>query len=162
MLWNEVLQNWENGIVLQYPKQLKGKFLWNTSVLKNNGNVTYKQSFITNKHLPEKQDQTDFQEYITKSKNKYVIAFPNLSKDTMLVIPMPIEGKNYATLKDFIDNASEIQQKEFWKKVSKVAKKFMKEKGKVWISVHGFGVPYTHVRISSQPKYYFDNELKKE
>jgi len=162
MLWSEVLQNWDKGIVLQYPKQLKGKFLWNTSVLKNNGNVVYNQSFITNKYLPEKQDQTDFQEYITKSKNKYVVAFPNLSKDIMLVIPMPVEGKNYATLKDFIDNASEIQQKEFWKKVSKVAKKCMKEKGKVWISVHGFGVAYTHVRISDQPKYYFDNELKKE
>jgi hypothetical protein len=162
MLWSEVLQNWDNGIVLQYPKQLKGKFLWNTSVLKNNGNVVYKQSFITNKSLPEKQDQTDFQEYITKSKNKYVVTFPNLSKDTMLVVPMPVQGKNYATLKDFIDNASEIQQKEFWKKVSKVAKKCMKEKGKVWISVHGFGVSYTHVRISDQPKYYFDNELKKE
>jgi hypothetical protein len=66
---------------------------------------------------------------------------------------MPIPGK------DFIDNAPEIQQQEFWKKV---AKNFMKEKGKVWISVHGFGVDYTHVRISSIPKYYFNNELKKE
>ena len=162
MLWSEVLQNWENGIVFKYPKQLKGKFLWITSVLKNNGNVVYKQIFRTNNNLPEKQNQTDFQEYITKSKNKYVVSFLNLTKDTMLVIPMPSQGKNYATLKDFIDNASEIQQKEFWKKVSKVAKKCMKEKGKVWISVHGFGVPYTHVRISSQPKYYFDDELKKE
>ena len=37
----------------------------------------------------------------------------------------------------------------------------MKEKNKVLISVHGLGVPYTHVRISSSPKYYFDKELKK-
>jgi hypothetical protein len=36
------------------------------------------------------------------------------------------------------------------------------EKGKLWISVHGLGVHYTHVRISSIPKYYFNNELKKE
>jgi hypothetical protein len=80
MLWSEVLQNWDNGIVLQYPKQLKGKFLWNTSVLKNNGNVVYKQSFITNKSLPEKQDQTDFQEYITKSKNKYGFSRPKINR----------------------------------------------------------------------------------
>lgn len=69
---------------------------------------------------------------------------------------------NYATLRDFIDNAPETQQQEFWKKVAEVAKKFMNENGKVWISVHGLGVDYTHVRISTSPKYYFDNELKKE
>ena len=80
----------------------------------------------------------------------------------MLVIPMPIIGKNYVTLKDFIDNAPKIQQQEFWKKVAEVAKNFMNENGKVWISVHGLGVHYTHVRISTSPKYYFNNELKKE
>ncbi len=157
MLWSDVLKNWENGIVLRYPKQLKGRFLWNTSVLKNNGNVEFKQSFKTDNKLPDKQNKKDFQEYINKSDNKYVTALPNLSKDTMLVIPMPVNGNNYVTLRDFIDNASEIQQIEFWKKVAEVAKEFMNEKGKVWISVHGFGVPYTHVRISSSPKYYFND-----
>ncbi len=161
MLWNEVLNNWEKGIILKYPKQLKGPFLWNTSVLKNNGNVEYKQSFRTNNDLPKMQNKSAFMEYIKNCKNEYVVAFPNLNKDTMLVVPMPVTGKNYATLRDFIDNASETQQIEFWKKVAEVAKQFMKTKGKVWISVHGLGVPYTHVRISSLPKYYFDNELSK-
>lgn len=75
---------------------------------------------------------------------------------------MPVRGKNYATLCDFIDNSSEIQQQEFWKKVAELATKLMYEKRKVWISVHGLGVSYTHVRISISPKYYFDDELKKE
>ena len=75
---------------------------------------------------------------------------------------MPIHGKNYTTLKDFIDNAPMIQQQEFWKEVAKVAKKNIYEKNKVWISVHGMGVPYTHVRISTYPKYYFDDKLKQE
>ena len=162
MLWKDVLTNWENGITLQYPQKVKGKFQWNTSVLKNNGNVEFKQVFRTNAKLPIAQNKKDFQEQINKSQDKYVISFPNLSKDTMLVVPMPVRGKNYATLRDFIDNAPEIQQQEFWKKVAEIAIKFMNEKGKVWISVHGLGVGYTHVRISSSPKYYFDNELKKE
>ena len=162
MLWSDILNNWENGIPLKYPKNVKGKFQWNTSVLKNNGNVPYKQTFRTNSDLSQKQNYTDFQEYIKKSQNKYVVSFPNLNKDTMLVIPMPVRGKDYTTLRDFIDNAPEIQQQEFWKKVAEVAKKFMKEKGKVWISVHGLGVDYTHVRIGSIPKYYFNNELAKD
>ena len=162
MLWSDVLTNWENGITLKYPKNVKGKFQWNTSVLKNDGNVAFKQTFRTNNKLPQNQNKKDFEEHIKKSQNKYVVSFPNLSKDTMLVVPMPIRGKNYATLRDFIDNAPEIQQQEFWKHVTEVAKNFMKEKGKVWISVHGLGVDYTHVRISTSPKYYFDNELKNE
>lgn len=162
MIWNDVLKNWENGIVLQYPKNVKGRFQWNTSVLKKNGNVEFKQTFRTNDKLAQSQNKENFEEHIKKSQNKYVTSFPNPSKDTMLVIPMPFRGKNYATLRDFIDNAPEKQQQEFWKHVAKTAKKFMNKKDKVWISVHGLGVNYTHVRISSSPKYYFDNNLKKE
>jgi hypothetical protein len=162
MLWSEILTNWENGITLQYPKNVKGRFQWNTSVLKKNGKVPFLQTFRTNLELPEIQNKKDFKEYIDHSENKYVVSFPNLSKDTMLVIPMPVHGKNYATLKDFIDNAPEIQQQEFWKKVAHVAKEFMEKNGKVWISVHGLGVGYTHVRISTSPKYYFDKTLINE
>ena len=58
--------------------------------VKNDGKVAFKQSFRTNNKLAENQNKKDFQEYIKKSQNKYVVAFPNLSKDTMLVIPMPL------------------------------------------------------------------------
>ena len=146
---------------MEYPINIKGKFQWNTSVLKNNGKTVFKQTFREDNNLPQKQDKTAFQEYINNSQNKYAVSFLNLSTDTMLVIPMPVIGKNYATLKDFIDNASKIQQKNFWKHTALVARQFMNEKDKVWISVHGLGVSYMHVRISTTPKYYFDNELKK-
>jgi hypothetical protein len=162
MQWTDVLQNWKNGVPMKYPKNVRGKFQWNTSVLKNDGKVEFKQTFRTNHKLPQNQSKKDFAEHFEKSQNKYVVSFPNPSKDTMLVVPMPVRGKNYATLRDFIDNADETQQQEFWKKVAEVATKFMHEKGKVWISVHGLGVEYAHVRIASAPKYYFDKELEKE
>ena len=69
MLWKEVLANWENGIILQYPKQLKGRFQWNTSVLKNDGNVEYKQVFRTNDKLPSTQNKKDFEEFYQKYKD---------------------------------------------------------------------------------------------
>ncbi len=154
-LWKDVLADWESGIPMKYHRNLNGRFQWNTSVLKDKGNVEYRQMFRTNEALPSVQNMKDFKEHITRSKNKYVVDFPNLSGDTMLVVPMPVRGKNYATLRDFIDNATVVQQQEFWKKVAEVARSFMEEKGKVWVSVHGMGVGYTHVRISSSPKYYF-------
>lgn len=158
--WIDIINNWKNGIVMTYPKDINERFLWNTSVLKNNGEIEYRQNFKIDNTLPSIQNENDFIEYINKSKNKYVTSFPNLSNDTMLVIPMPKHNKNYVTIKDFIDNASIKQQKEFWKKVANIAIKCMKKNEKIWISTHGHGVHYTHVRISTKPKYYFNEELK--
>ena len=159
--WKDVLDEWKNGNHFKYPSRIRGNFHWNTSVLKNGGDIKYKESFKINKKLPNKQDKKEFQDHIKKSKNKYVTAFPNLSGDTMLVVPMPRNGKNYATLKHFSDNAPAVQQKEFWKKVSDLAHQQMKKHKSVWISTHGLGVSYLHVRICNTPKYYFDKVLEK-
>ena len=78
MLWSEVLKLWEKGVIMEYPKQVKGRFQWNTSVLKNDGNIEYRQSFRTNRELPSTQNPADFMEHINNSKNPYVTAFPNL------------------------------------------------------------------------------------
>ena len=45
MYWKDILYNWENGIIFKYPERIKNRFHWNTSVLKNNGNVEYKESY---------------------------------------------------------------------------------------------------------------------
>jgi len=153
-MWGTILNEWDNGS-FKFPK-IVGRFEWNTSVLET-PQSPFIQSFLVNKELPKKQNYSAFQKYIDSSQNKYATSFPSLSGD-ILVIPMPVRGKNYATLKDFIDNAPKIQQKEFWKKVSNVARTCMR-KERIWISVHGMGVPYTHVRIATSPKYYFDQKL---
>ena len=66
----EVKRHWVN-IVLQYPKNVKGRFQWNTSVLKESGNVQFKQTFRTNDKLPQSQNKENFEEHIKKSQNKY-------------------------------------------------------------------------------------------
>ena len=157
--WWDVLKAWQAGGVLSYPKSVKGRFLWNTSVLKHNGNVPFRQSFRTSHLLARQQDVTPFQTHLDASRNKHVVVFPNLSGDTMLVVPQPVNGKNYATLRDFIDNASHEQQQCFWKTVATTALTMMQRDRSIWISVHGTGVDYTHVRLSYEPKYYFDTRL---
>jgi hypothetical protein len=131
------------------------------SVLKSNGNVEFKQAFRTHRELPGKQDYSSFRDHIQRCTDDHVAVFPNMSGDTLLVIPMPLRGKNYATLRDFIDEAPLPQQQAFWKEVAHTARYVMQEAGRAWISVHGMGVPYTHVRVSATPKYYFDAALSK-
>ena len=60
---------------------------------------------------------------------------------------MPKRGKNFSNLKNFIDTASSTQTRQFWKKVVIETRKLLKNHNKVWISTHGLGVPYLHVRI---------------
>jgi len=157
MKWKTKLSNWKKGGVLTYPKKLKYPFIWLTSVNKD-GKTPYKQEFVKETCLSPKQDYSAFQEYIKKSKNKYVLSFWNLSGDTILIIPTPKQGKNYAHLKNFIDNASNTQQKVFWKEVARIA---TQQTQPIWISTHGLGVPYLHVRIDFKPKYYHNSKLKK-
>ena len=163
MLWSEVLNNWENGIPFSYPESLKhkNKFFWNTSPLTENGNSQFSEKFKESRELPNIQSKNAFKDKLIKAEKngkQHATSFQNLSKDTVLVVPMP-RGKCYATLKDFVDNAPKKQQQELWKLVAKKAKKQAKKFGKVWISTHGLGVPYLHVRIANQPKYYFSKAL---
>lgn len=155
--WNDILQEWSEGNYLKYPNKIKMAFLYETTPIKN-GKEIYKEKFIENNYLDKmKEDYSSFYEHIKKSKNKYVISFNNLSNDTLLIIPTPKKNKNFTTIKDFMDNASETQQKYFWKYVSKFVKNLIKKKDgktKYWISTHGSGVPYFHLRISLKPKYY--------
>lgn len=165
MKWKDILHHWKKGEFHTYPKRYEGtknKFLWNTSVLKNNGNTIFKEKYKINKELPVRQNYKAFKEHIQKSKHKYVTSFPNLNGDTILVVPMPRAGESYATFKDFVDNAPNIQQQEFWKNVATIAEKQMKKFGSVWVSAHGLGVPYLHIRVCSMPKYYFDKELSRK
>lgn len=155
MQWIDILNGWEDGEVVRYPKQVKGRFQWNTSVLTQDGHCEFKQHFKTFYDLPSKQDYSKFETYIKQSKNRFATSFMNTSNNTLLIIPMPVRGKNYVTLKDFIDNAPLKQQQEFWNYVAKSIKICLKNNDKLYVSVHGYGVPYCHVRISTFPKYFF-------
>ena len=115
----------------------------------------YEEQFIISNELDkiQSQDINCFIEKISMSQDKYVTQFYNLSGDTLLIIPMPT-NENYATIKDFIDNSPMIQQINFWKAVAHNIEEMLKFNKKIFISTHGLGVSYFHLRICTKPKYY--------
>lgn len=161
MKWSEVLSQWESGNYPKIPKNIKSPFFWRTSVLKSKKDLVYKEEFLEDeKLLHKKQDLKTFEEKFKKE--KYAVSFPNLSGDTILVVPVPRKGKRFTNMFYFMTNASEIQKKELWKKVAEQAKEFLKTNENIWISTHGLGVNYLHVRICNNPKYYENSKLKKK
>ena len=160
MIWSKVLQKWSEGFILKYPKNIKQPFMWRCNSITKEMNTEFKNEFIINNSLPKEQDYTPFLKKIKNNQNKYVFAFENLSKDTILVVPTPRNNKSFAHIKQFIDEASSLQQKEFWKYVANECKKMLKKHDRIWVSTHGLGVSYLHIRISYKPKYYGTSKLK--
>ena len=155
MKWIDKLNEWENGKVLQYPKNIKSRFFFETFVCDKNMNNNYKKKFRVSDSLNTlHEDFSQFQKHIDISKNKYVTSFSNISGDSVLIIPIPKKNKNFTTIKDFIDNSSMNHQKLFWKRVVKEIKKILKDNDKIYVSTHGLGVPYFHLRLDKNPKYY--------
>ena len=66
---------------------------------------------------------------------------------------------NYSSLYYFCKNASLDKQKKLWYYVALTIKHQLKIWKKIWVSVHGSGVGYLHIRLSKQPKYYGNSPL---
>ena len=155
MKWEDKINEWKNGLPLKYPKKIKYNFFYETNFIDRNLKNQYKENFIENKKLENlKEDLHTYDSYFKKSKCKNVVVFYNLDKSCKLVVPKPRNNKNYTTIKNFIDEAPLSQQKAFWKRVSSEIKKSLKIDDKLYVSTHGLGVSYFHLRLENNPKYY--------
>lgn len=160
MLWKTVLKNWSEGKHPKYPaSRIKRRFFYETAPITTSMNTKYDAKWIESEKLQKlKQNYRNFSKYFKKHKD--VVSFINLSKTALLVVPVPRKGKNYTTLKDFMDNASKSQQKMFWKHAASVIRSMLKKYDKLWVSTHGLGVPYLHLRVEVEPKYYKTSSFK--
>lgn len=84
--------------------------------------------------------------------------FPNISGDTMLVVPIPTinpEIDRYSgDLMNFLKYGQKSQQHAVINLVAQTVLTTIETRKKVFISTHGHGVPWLHVRLSDTPKYY--------
>lgn len=65
-------------------------------------------------------------------------------------------------ISEFTKHSSENKQLELWQEVAtRLFQELAKNDGPRWLSTHGGGVPYLHVRIYNNPKYYSHAEYKK-
>jgi hypothetical protein len=157
VLWEDIVNQWIAGTPLELPADvIKNNFLYETTVCTINMKSPYNAWFVIDNALPNAQDHTKFDIYINQNTdNKYVISFLSNSGNR-LVIPMPQNNKNFATIQLFMQNAENQQKIAFWKKAGEIIKEEAL-KSNIYISTHGRGVPYFHLRIEKNPTYYKTN-----
>ena len=152
-----------NNYSLQYPTGIKKQFYWRTTPVNKTKMSVFKTEFVQTNYLNAKQDYSAYQSYFTNraiTTDNSIVAFPNLSGDTILIVPIPVKGKKFTYIKDFIDNSSLKLQHSLWRRVAKEAKKLLKKHNRIWLSTHGEGIPYLHIRLDTKPKYYGKSKLQ--
>jgi hypothetical protein len=169
--WENTLSEWLAGRYPKYPKSVKSRFFFETSICRRDLQSPYHAVFVPTSAFENPEIHQDFKAFEkqitantkTKTPLKYALAFPNLDGSSTLIIPVPklLSGgssvlgyKNYLTIRDFMDNASETQKREFWKSAAREIIKYLQTHDQVWVSTHGLGVPYFHLRLDPNPKYY--------
>ena len=121
MLWSEVLDGWENGDVVDYPDDIDDLFVWRTSPVSSDEDEEFHEDFIYDSRLTTYEDLDTFSEYFDESDDPDVVAFLNLPRDTVLVVPMPREERNFSSIKEFIDKIKAVHA--YQDKVKQVKKK---------------------------------------
>ena len=95
-----------------------------------------------------------FSSFFVKNKNKKLaLSFPNKRGTAIMIVPAPVEGKDFAHLYNFINQADQKQQSALWKEVAKVFTSQKTKNNTVYLSTHGLGVNYLHIRIKTSPDY---------
>jgi len=133
--------------ILQLKKEISKKqnnIYFETKKIENFKKIEYRiRRSLSN--LATIPDIKPYKKYIDNAnKNSLSTHFYNLSKNTILVIPI----KPYANMYQFAIHSSDIEWLGLFRKILKNLKKGQ------FISTHGHGVNYLHVRIENYPKYY--------
>jgi hypothetical protein len=105
-----------------------------------------------------REDRSAFAEHFDDA--KHVVSFPNLSGDAILVVPTPQSAVTcYCHLKTFMVSAPREQHEAFWVKTAEEVFATVAKRN-VFLSTHGTGIGWVHMRIDTVPKYFQFNEYK--
>jgi len=165
--WVDKLQEWDRGKQLPgLPNTFKTSFLWETAPVVRDapGWGEFEVEYVPSPFLDRvDEDGSPFAEFLDNCdpESQPVVTVPNLSRQSLLVIPCPLEGKEYKSIRQFMEQAPPHQQKALWSAVAKATRAMLKRHDVVWVSTSGLGVYYVHVRIDPAPKYYQTARFKK-
>lgn len=130
-------------------------FRWETPPIST---VTAKRAFefvlLDSPELATMPDSKPFAEHLANAPGSGVVAFPNLGKDAVLVVPSQLGPQSaYGHLASFVRHAPESQKHELLRMVGAAMSRRLNDKP-VWLSTAGAGVSWLHVRLDDSPKYY--------
>jgi hypothetical protein len=157
----EVLRRWQNdgdfrsiflGLLADAPFSA---FRWETPpITAATADRPFEFVLLDSPGLAREPDADAFAEYFGGVARGGVVAFPNLGKDAMMVVPCPSGPLSaYGHLGAFVRQAPEPQRHALWELVGAAMQRRLGTRP-VWLSTAGAGVSWLHVRLDDRSKYY--------
>ena len=115
----------------------------------------YEVSIVESKRLNfVKPNSNPFSQYFKGDDS--VVTFSNRGGNAILIVPEPDKNSNdFSTISRFVNNAETSLSIEFFKTVfGEWYRNFKGNTNYLYLSTHGLGVHWLHVRIDEYPKYY--------
>lgn len=115
-------------------------------------------AFVTTSNF-DKANSSSFSEYLKGKKDGEIVMFKNPSGDTDLITINSSNTNNqtFCHIMEFMTNATYENKHNLLKKIGEEMIKHTNgknAKNPIYLSTHGHGVPWLHVRICNKPKYY--------
>lgn len=153
-LWqfNEAFRDFFIGLLDTSPFE---SFKWESPPISISSiNAPFECVLLDSPGLERTADARAFSKHLVKCDSTGIIEFQNLGNDATLLVPCPVDpSANYCHLGSFSKSAPIEQQHALWKLVGEVAQIHLTHLPK-WLSTAGEGIPWLHVRLDNQPKYY--------
>ena len=114
----------------------------------------------TNDFIHRKCSYSSFKENFTSDNStKHTYVFPNFGRDAMLITPKPKKNEYgldeaYTHLKKFVQKCHVEEAIDLWRTIGQQVQRLIKSGNNVYISTDGRSVPWLHIRLDFQPKYY--------
>ncbi len=129
---------------------------WECSSVSAPGDDEFSMSLYPAPELVDvKEDFKPFKSYFT---NSPVVSFKNRSRDVQLVVPVPQLGiRGGGHLLSYLHSIHDHHV--WWNFVANEIRRVLRESPpghRFWVSTHGLGVHWLHVRIEDNPKYYHE------
>ncbi len=103
----------------------------------------------------QRPDSAPFKPQLAEQPDGDVISFLNLGGDAFLVVPRKLgPSKAYTHLAAFVRQAPRDQVVALLALSAHVMRQRMTAAAPLWLSTAGMGVPWLHVRLDGEPKYY--------
>lgn len=157
----DVLRAWQNdaNFRILYNDLLAATpfsaFRWETpAVTAHTTSRAFEFVVLDSPSLTRIPDPQAFADYFKDAPESDVLAFPNLGRDAILIVPRAKAPDSvYVHLASFVRGAPESQRHALWQLVGASMLKRVNDKP-VWLSTAGAGIAWLHVRLDDRPKYY--------
>lgn len=103
----------------------------------------------------QKANPSSFMEQFIGKFRGEIVQFKNLSNDTDLISIVPTNNNNInASCSDIMSFLRYAPNELAMNLLTTIGKKMLEQTDRCYLSTHGKGVPWIHIRICNQPKYY--------